>query len=128
MSDTPRTDALVLTDDYGHEAIHDVEKIRGMEKELAAVTAERDALKEKAEKWKSIAAKAGSEWAIDRERAERAESDAKTLQADAERYRKLKSAITVPRAMQSFVMHMGWHPDTFAMGIDEAIDAAIAKE
>ncbi len=48
-------------------------------------------------------------------------------QIDQVRYRKLKAAITVPMAMQSFIKHMGWHPDTFKMGIDEAIDAALSS-
>ncbi len=42
---------------------------------------------------------------------------------DAERYRKLKAAITVPHAMQTFLKHMNWAPNTFSIGIDEAIDA-----
>ena len=46
---------------------------------------------------------------------------------DGARDRKLKVAISVPYAMQSFIQHMGWHPDTFKMGIDEAIDAMTAE-
>lgn len=47
---------------------------------------------------------------------------------DAARYRKLKAAISVPFAMQAFLKFMNWHPDTFEMGIDEAIDSAILAE
>lgn len=44
---------------------------------------------------------------------------------DAARYRKLKSALTVPNAAQAFARYAGWPPDTFNLGIDETIDAAI---
>ena len=47
--------------------------------------------------------------------------------ADATRYRFLKRRFTVPYAMQSWLRHMNWHPDTFAMGVDEAIDAAMKE-
>lgn len=42
---------------------------------------------------------------------------------DAERYRKLKAAMQEsPLALQSFLAHHNWHPDTFTQGIDETID------
>lgn len=48
------------------------------------------------------------------------------LEPDAKRYRFLRSRITVPYAMQSFLRHMNWHPDTFKLAdTDGAIDAAI---
>ena len=47
---------------------------------------------------------------------------------DAKRYRFLKSKMTVPNAMQSFIRHNNWHPECMHLGFEETIDASMAMQ
>ena len=64
----------------------------------------------------------------------RLESVLATLEAsrddeqEAKRYRFLKSKMTVPYAMQSFIRHNNWHPECMHLGFEETIDAAMAMQ
>ena len=55
------------------------------------------------------------------------ERELAAAQKDAERYRYLKSVMTVPHAMQSWLKFNNFNPDTPNMGIDESIDAAMKE-